>query len=145
MNKIIIIFFLLFVCSTTSVSNPVDMETAKVVAQNFMSKERHTSRMVSDVVYEKCEGQNSLYVVNFREGGWVMVSADDFTVPVLAFSLDGTYRTEDVKPDGFLYLVEEYDSVSQINKLIPCNIHEIDGTPTVMIKFLENNNIVKYK
>ncbi|MDR1120407.1 MAG: thiol protease/hemagglutinin PrtT [Dysgonamonadaceae bacterium] len=111
MNRVIlanIVFLLLFGNSFAAFSNPVDIETAKTVARNFMSVRRHTSNTVSGVVVEKWEGKNSFYVVNFREGGWVMVSADDSTVPVLAYSLDGTYRIDDEKPDGFLYLVDKY-------------------------------------
>ena len=119
MNRVSLVFFLLFAGSIELFSNPVDMETAKKVAQNFMGKSRHGLSTALDVVIERHEDKKSFYVVNFREGGWVMISAENSTVPVLAFSLDGTYCTEDEKPDGFLYLVEEYDSVSQINKLIP--------------------------
>ena len=111
MNIIILVniaVFLLFGGSFDLFSNPVEMKTAKKVAQNYMGKSRQTSKTVSDVVTERFEGQNSFYVVNFREGGWVMVSADDSTVPVFAYSNNGTYRIEDEKPGGFLFLVEEY-------------------------------------
>ena len=64
---------LLFAVVIEVYSNPVDMETAKRVAQNFMSRSRQVSRTVLDVVVERYEGQNSFYVVNFREGGWIMV------------------------------------------------------------------------
>jgi len=109
MNRVFLTLFLLFTGSIVLFSNPVDIETAKTVAQIFMGKSRHSVKTAFDVVVERFEGQNSFYVVNFREGGWVMVSADNSTVPVLAFSLDGIYRMEDEKPDGFLYLVEGYN------------------------------------
>ena len=111
MNRFFLVsiaILLLFGHSLDLFSNSVDTETAERVAQNFMSRSRSTSKMVSDVVTERFEEHNSFYVINFREGGWVMVSAENSTVPVLAFSLDGTYRTEDEKPDGFLYLIEDY-------------------------------------
>ena len=98
---------MLFALAIKAYSNPIDTELAKRVAQNFTGKSRSISKAVSDVVVERSDGYNSIYVVNFSEGGWVMVSADDSTVPVLAYSLDGTYRTEDEKPDGFLYLIED--------------------------------------
>jgi hypothetical protein len=94
-------------------ARPVDIETAKKVAQNFMSIRQDSRRAILDVVVERFEGQNSFYVVNFVGGSWVMVSADDLAVPVLSYSYDGIYRTEDEKPAGFLYLVSEY--VEQIN------------------------------
>ena len=111
MNRLIsvcIAILLLFGGSFGLFSNPVDIEIAKRVAQNFMNQSRQTSKTVSDVVTERFEGQNSFYVVNFREGGWVMVSSEDKTIPVLAYSHNGTYRIEDEKPDGFLFWVAEY-------------------------------------
>ena len=104
----IILGIMLFAVSAELFSNSVDMETAKTVAQNFERRIRSVSKMVSDVVTERFEGQNSFYVVNFREGGWVMVSAESSTVPVLAYSEGDTYSSEDERPDGFLYLVEDY-------------------------------------
>ena len=80
------IFFsviMLFAVATELFSNPVDIKTAKTVAQNFERKSRGVSRNVSDVVTERFEGQNSFYVINFREGGWVMVSADTIISPTL--------------------------------------------------------------
>lgn len=108
MNRVILAFLLFFASSIESFSNPVDTETAKKVAQNFMNRSCHTSKTILDVVVERFKGQNSFYVVNFREGGWVMVSADDSTVPVFAFSLDDTYRIDNEKPDAFLDMVSEY-------------------------------------
>ncbi|MDR2569348.1 MAG: Spi family protease inhibitor, partial [Oscillospiraceae bacterium] len=108
MNRIILAFFLLFAGVFKAFSNPVDMETAKMIAQNFMNISSQNSKTISDVVIEKFEGQNSFYVVNFHEGGWVMVSAEDKTMPVFAYSYSATYRIEDEKPDGFLFLTDEY-------------------------------------
>jgi hypothetical protein len=108
MNRASIIFILLFGSALDLFSSPVDMETAKRVAQNVMSKSRGASKSVSDIVTERFNGQSSIYIVNFSGGGWVMVSADDAAVPVLAYSNDGSCRKEDEKPDGFLFLVSEY-------------------------------------
>ncbi|MDR2887520.1 MAG: thiol protease/hemagglutinin PrtT [Bacteroidales bacterium] len=84
------------------------MEKARIVAQNFMGKSRSASKNISDVVTEQFERQNSFYVINFHEGGWVMVAADDIAIPVLAYSAGGVYRTEDEKPPAFRYLIDEY-------------------------------------
>jgi hypothetical protein len=83
MNKSIFVYVTCLLLSTgvlESYSNPVDTETAKRVAQNFMNIRRNGSNTVSDILIEKRDGQNSIYVVNFREGGWVMVSVDDVAV-----------------------------------------------------------------
>ena len=87
----------------------MDAETALIVAKNYINKGSKISNEVMDIVTERFGGQNSFYVVNFKGGGWVMVSADDSTVPIFAYSTDGAYREDDEKPDGFLYLVSEYN------------------------------------
>ena len=115
-NKIIlksVMFFLLFGFTIELLAKPVDVETAKKVAQNFMNIRRSNTNAVLDVVVERFESQNSFYVINFIDGGWVMVSADDRAVPVLSYSYESLYRTEDEKPAGFLYLISEYND--QIN------------------------------
>ena len=139
----IILGIMLFAAVTELYSNPVDIETAKIVAQNFIGRSRGTSKMVSDVVTERFEGHNSFYVVNFDEGGWVMVSADNFTVPVLAFSHDGTYRTEDEKPDGFLYLIEDYkEQMDFSRKMQSTRSNEvIEMWNQLMVDNIGNNNV----
>jgi len=51
------------------------------VGESYEHKSRNISKTISDVITEQFEGYNSFYVVNFREGGWVMISANDATVP----------------------------------------------------------------
>ncbi len=116
LTKIILSLMLVALIGIEAYSNPVDAETAKRVAQNFMGRSRGTSKTVSNVVAEQSEGHNSFYVVNFHEGGWVMVSAENSTIPVLAFSLDGTYYTDDEKPEGLLYLMDDYKEQVNISR-----------------------------
>ena len=114
--KSFFLVILLFAVTTELLSYPVDVETAKMAAQNFASRSRGVSKMASDVVTEQFEGQNSFYVVNFREGGWVMVSADNSTVPIFAYSQEGAYRIEDEKPAAFLGLVEGYKEQVDVSR-----------------------------
>jgi len=68
MKKFTLILLLLFASNTVLFSNSVNAETAKTVAQNFMSKngrQTSTSRTALNVIVEKFEGQNSIYVINF--------------------------------------------------------------------------------
>lgn len=108
----IISTILLLAMNIQGFSNPVDIETAKRVAQSYMNLSRQSSKTISDIVLdvvaEKSEDQNSFYVVNFRGGGWVMVSAENLTIPILAYSHTGIYRAEDEKPPGFLLLISGY-------------------------------------
>ena len=107
----IILVVLLFAVTIKSFPNTVDIETARRVAQNFINLNRQnsgrqSSTTMSDVVVERFEDQNSFYVVNFREGGWVMVSAEDSTIPVLAFSDNGTVQKKKSRPVFFCWLTD---------------------------------------
>ncbi len=73
-----------------------------------MHKKRSSAISIIDVVTEQYNGQKTVYVVNFHGGGWVMVSADDSTVPVLSYSHEGQYNANDPKPDAFMELVGGY-------------------------------------
>ncbi|MDR1761885.1 MAG: C10 family peptidase, partial [Bacteroidales bacterium] len=120
-KKFIIINLLLVVYGTSSLmaqSSVVKMKTVTKVAQNFMSNNCNVSKIVSNVIVEKFEEQNSFYVVNFKEGGWVMVSAESSAVPILAFSNEGTYRMEDAKPAALLYLIDNYKEQIAVSRKI---------------------------
>lgn len=91
MKKIKLLFFLIL-STGIILANPIDKETAKKVAINFMSNRISTSLTVKNVITEELNGQISFYVVNFLEGGWAMVSADNSAVPVLSFNLSSEYK-----------------------------------------------------
>ncbi|MPM42310.1 hypothetical protein SDC9_88975 [bioreactor metagenome] len=107
MKKIKLLFFLIL-STGIILANPIDKETAKKVAINFMSNRISTSLTVKNVITEELNGQISFYVVNFLEGGWAMVSADNSAVPVLSFNLSGEYKLEDEKPESFIELTTNY-------------------------------------
>lgn len=115
MKKILVSIFLLYLFYPLW-ATPIDIETAKKVAKNFISQRRNTPNEVLNVVTEKMNGENSFYVVNFHEGGWVIVSSDNSTVPVLAYSIEGTYKLEDQKPEAFIEIIESYKEVIDVSK-----------------------------
>lgn len=115
MKKILVSIFLLYLFYPLW-ATPIDIETAKKVAKNFISQRRNTPNEVLNVVIEKMNGESSFYVVNFHEGGWVIVSSDNSTVPVLAYSIEGTYKLEDQKPEAFIEIIESYKEVIDVSK-----------------------------
>jgi len=72
--------FLSLFCSL--LASPVDSTIAKTVALNFMDSKRISPNTILNLVSEQQYGQNAFFVVNFNEGGWVLVSAIRNTVPV---------------------------------------------------------------
>jgi hypothetical protein len=98
-------------------AGPIDIEIAKKVANNFMNSRRSYSKILN-IVSEYYNNEISFYVINFVGGGWVMVSSDDRTVPILGFGLEGEYRLEDSKPGGFIALTDQYKKQIQNSRTI---------------------------
>lgn len=106
--KHIIIVCLWIVSTDMMFGNPIDGNKAANVARNFMIKKFGGDFTIADIVPETYQNSVVVYYVNFDEGGWVMVSANDLTVPVLAYSQYGKYDIFEEKPDNYLEFVTGY-------------------------------------
>lgn len=91
-------------------AGPVDVEMArgfghKFVKANFMQKENN----VLDLVYtSKTEaGEPCFYVFNVSDYGFIMVSATDAVRPILGYSEDGVFETDNIAP-GLGFVMEDY-------------------------------------
>lgn len=106
MKKLFITVVLLF---QFALGQCIDIGTIKTVAKNFMDKKRPYSKNITDnILLESQDGEIAFYVVNFTEGGWIIVSGTMETVPVLGYSLVGQYKIEDKKPEAFSSLLNSY-------------------------------------
>ncbi len=92
-----LIFSLVASCAvSTAHAGVVSVENAKQLAADFFNASSH-DRLASvdalDLVHTSGSESHPLYYVfNAREGeGFIIVSADDCTTPVLGYSLDGRY------------------------------------------------------
>lgn len=83
--------FAVFLCSVFSFSHadPVTPDKAAVVARNFMSSVAN-AKSAGNLMDKPVEwGYSGIYLFACKDGGWVMVAADDDIKPVLAYSLTG--------------------------------------------------------
>ncbi len=123
MKKIKVLMFLIL-STGIILASPIDKETAKKVAINFMSNKISTSLTVKNVITEELDGQISFFIVNFQEGGWTMVSSENLAVPVLGYNLSGEYKLEDEKPESFIALTTNYKEQIARSKLSKStNVH----------------------
>ncbi|MCD4791254.1 MAG: Spi family protease inhibitor, partial [Bacteroidales bacterium] len=97
-NKLIPLFIsLALIVSSLLYAAPVTIETAKQVAMNLFL-ERYDGNVENMVIFEtfieKENSENIYYIFNFNQpaGGFVIVSADDATVPVLGYSFVHIYE-----------------------------------------------------
>jgi len=92
----------------------VDIETSKIVASNFFStKQSNTSNKIKNVLTEIADNEIVFYVINFTNGGWVLVSASNSTCPILGYETTGEFSLDDEKPVQLIDLLSNYKE--QIN------------------------------
>lgn len=113
--KFSILFLLvLMLCGTVSAKS-VDETTACTVASHFFAmKFNHAPKSLSPIVAYTAptlRGDNGstpgFYVINFDSKGFVIVAGDDRTQPILAFSDEGAFVTENM-PDHIRFFLDGY-------------------------------------
>ena len=120
MKKITIV--ILTMISLKLFSSPINVETAKIVAENFMKQRRNTPNEILSVEIEKSNDQISFFAINFAEGGWVLVAPDDSYKPILGYSFNGTYKCIDKKPGSFeLWIDNKKEQINATSNLKSAN------------------------
>lgn len=108
------IFTLLIAITTGTYAENVDKSDAALVARNFFfEKAGHWQNLdynqikLSNCITEKIGEDITYYIFNVNNSGYVIVSADDRSYPVLAYSLEGIYQDEN-KPENFSHWMKGY-------------------------------------
>ncbi|MFA5033841.1 MAG: C10 family peptidase [bacterium] len=73
---------------------PVSIQTAEKVAKNWYYDKGNLTKSqisVTDNFTESSTKGNLFYIFNFKPNGFVIVSAEDATVPILGYSFEGQY------------------------------------------------------
>lgn len=98
------LIFLLLACAATVVhAEVVSVDNAKQLAADFFSAsglERLSSTDALDLAYTCSSASKPVYYVfNAHQGpGYIIISADDCTTPVLGYSLEGHYNVASLPP-----------------------------------------------
>ena len=143
MKKLLFLFAAVLCGINVLTAHPVDMEKAKIVGQKFAVANFHNVITNSDLslVYtgSSLRGETCFYVFNVGSEGFVIVSADDRFRPIVGYSDEGTFATENMSPELSFYLdkiieartspdvvlfadtQDEWRNVSQSGKLISRN------------------------
>ncbi|HEX3009943.1 MAG TPA: C10 family peptidase, partial [Bacteroidales bacterium] len=92
-------------------ANPVNEEIALKAAKNFIL---HYSRLKStnvNLISQEVKTYNNtstFYAFNNSTGGWILISANDVAIPVLAYSTTGEWNDATVNPTAKLW-IESYN------------------------------------
>lgn len=137
-----IVFILaLFSCSTEdtiinqskdlAITYNVSKETAVDVAKSFLEKYHTyqqsknnnsftgvTKTVMEILTFKTIDNENAFYTINYKEGGFVVVSADNRVSPILAFSDEGKFSDDiDEIPDPVVSWMEiEKESIEYLKE-----------------------------
>ena len=108
MRKTLFLMMTLALCVGQLIASPVDVEQARHLGLKYV--QGNTNRQVThlDLAYTQTteSGSNALYVFNF-DGGYIIVSADDVALPILAFGEEGCFDANNIA-DGLAYYLRYY-------------------------------------
>lgn len=130
MKKHLIVFgLLLFLGFLNAFAAPVRIEKARLVAKNLYFERANIDGKVEyqniDIANEFLIERNGIvmyYIFNISDNrGWVAVSADDRTIPVMSYALTGTYG-ETNPPESFVFWMNKYEN--QIAYAIENNLQQ---------------------
>ena len=124
-------------------AHPIDASKAKNIGQKFVSANFNTISKTNDLqlVYTGTSDRNEacFYAFNVGQEGFVIVSADDRFRPIVGYSNEGPFETENMSPELEFYLskiieartsraavlddrtAEEWQSVTTTGKLLSRN------------------------
>ncbi len=94
----------------------ITIETAENVSkQFFINKGIDKSNVSVDVKKEFYEGILALYIINFNDGGWAIVSANKYTKPILAYGEFGVFSLDSTVSPSLISLINAYKQQSLEN------------------------------
>ncbi len=113
-------FFFIVINFQILIGQSVNQDLAKSTAINFFTSKSDisTSRPeIEKIENVKINNKEVLSIVNFKNGGWVMISRDEKFEPILGYNTEGTFYPSDLKEHDhrgiFLNLyVNEINNVS---------------------------------
>jgi hypothetical protein len=123
-KQLFILLFSLFFSWGVS-SQTLDNKTIGQLATRFLSaQDINPNKSIdfsrNEIIPIQAQGETALYLVNYEDGAFVLFSAHQHSIPVLAFSTESNMNMNDLPPALELYLAD-YANITYGNK---------DKTPT---------------
>ena len=111
MKKLKYLFLALVFLSQSGFAEKVNINTIKKIAikafiQNYAGIEKNEIVIEKMIPYIK-ENDTLFYVVNLKQNGFVIISADNVAPPVLGYCLKNKFDSINI-PSGFNYLLTKY-------------------------------------
>lgn len=108
MSKRIILILACTINLMAAQAYEVSQDRAKSVATALMAQRvEGFNQPVASIKTISYEGQKVYHIVQFFGGGWMIISADDFSAPLIGYSPDGVYQSENT-PENERGMMELY-------------------------------------
>ncbi|MBN2890308.1 MAG: thiol protease/hemagglutinin PrtT [Bacteroidales bacterium] len=108
-TKFSLILGLILILNITIFAKEIPINEARIVAKNFLYEKTGINQskfsFTESTVAEK--GENILYVFNIKNGGFVLVAADDNYYPIIGYSFDQNFKTEG-QPENVKWWINQY-------------------------------------
>ena len=128
MKKYLFLLLVVLLGMTTLNAHPVDVEKAKVIGQKFACTKINSQLKSNDLqlVYTGFSDRNEacFYAFNAGENGFVIVSADDRFRPIVGYSDEGPFETENMSPELAFYLGKIIEARTSRNAVILDDVQE---------------------
>ena len=141
-KAILLLYFILFI-NYSSIASPINLETAKKVAMNFLKNKTDSIKLKNatsiELIYVSRDKEVVyFYVFNVNPIGFIVISGDDRALPVLSYSDESSYDTSKINKSADQWF-EGYKN--QIKYSIENNIQ---ATDEIQKKWYELNRMTTH-
>ncbi len=113
MKRFLFVVFIVILQISQIHSQSVSFKEAEQVAKNFFGKTHKSLQTCASV---STEGSDTLLYVFNADNGFVVISGDKKTLPVLAYSTEGVYDADNVIPPVKMWLDSYRDQLKEIRR-----------------------------
>lgn len=101
MKKVFFTFIVLFLMNVNLLSKSVDVQTAKSLGILFLKNNTNLKNIDLELTYASStqKGETAFYVFTNKGKGFVIVSADDRMRPILGYSGDNVFNSNNINPN----------------------------------------------
>ena len=105
MKKVFFTFIVLFLMNVNLLSKSVDVQTAKSLGILFLKNNTNLKNIDLELTYASStqKGETAFYVFTNKGKGFVIVSADDRMRPILGYSGDNVFNSNNINPIITIY------------------------------------------
>ena len=111
MKKILLTFAAVVFGTLMLQARPVSEQTARNLAQSFVSANFEFTRQSTDLTLVKTafseRGEAYYYIYNVGETGFVIMAGDDCVRPIIGYSDKGVFNPDDMAPALAYYLEQQ--------------------------------------